>query len=92
MPYYIYGLCYLIIINLAAAFVTISDKRRAVLHKRRIPERTLFLFALLGGSFLMMAAMLLIRHKTKHLKCMFGIPAIMILQSALCFFIRFAAM
>lgn len=92
MPYYIYGLCYLIIINLAAAFVTISDKRRAVQHKRRIPERTLFLFALLGGSFLMMAAMLLIRHKTKHLKFMIGIPAIMILQFALCFFIRFAAM
>ena len=92
MPYYIYGLCYLIIINLIAAFVTISDKRRAMLHKRRIPERTLFLSALLGGSFLMMATMLLIRHKTKHLKFMLGIPAIMILQSALCFFIRSAVM
>lgn len=91
MPYYIYGLFYLIIINLAALFVTVADKRRAILHRRRVPERTLFTLALLGGSFFMMITMLLIRHKTKHLKFMLGIPAIMILQTAIPLFIFFKA-
>jgi uncharacterized membrane protein YsdA (DUF1294 family) len=40
------------------------------------------LLSLLGGSVAMFATMLMIRHKTKHLKFMLGIPAIMILQAA----------
>lgn len=87
MPLYIYGSAYLIIINLAAAVVTIFDKLRAIRHGRRIPERTLLLLAALGGSPTMMATMLLIRHKTRHLKFMLGIPVIMILQAAVCLFI-----
>ena len=88
MPDYIYWACSLFIINLIAAAVTISDKRRAKRHLRRVPENTLLLLAALGGSPAMLATMLLIRHKTRHLKFMAGIPAILILQAVAVYFIR----
>ena len=43
-----------------------ADKHKAKAHKRRIPEKTLFLFCLLGGAPGGTAGMYLFRHKTKH--------------------------
>lgn len=80
MPDYIYWIVYLIIINLTAAAAAVSDKRRAKRHLWRIPESRLLLLAALGGSPAMLLTMLLIRHKTKHVKFMAGIPAIMAAQ------------
>lgn len=43
-----------------------TDKLRAKKQKRRIPEKVLFLFAILGGAFGGALAMYGFRHKTKH--------------------------
>ncbi len=80
MPYYIYCFYYLIIINLLAVIVTVSDKRRAVSHRWRIPENTLLLIAALGGCPAMLITMRIIHHKTQHKKFMLGIPVILTLQ------------
>ena len=48
---------YLIVINLDAFLLMRSDKRRAQQGRRRIPEATLFLVAVLGGSPGVMLAM-----------------------------------
>lgn len=80
MSFYIYWIAYLIIINLTAAAAVASDKCRAKRHSWRIPENRLLLLAALGGSPAMLISMLLIHHKTKHVKFMVGIPAIMIAQ------------
>ncbi len=83
MPYYKKILIlYFAVINLLAIFITISDKRRAVKHKWRVPESTLLLFSALGGSPAMFLTMKLIHHKTKHKKFMIGIPIILFLQLA----------
>lgn len=71
---------YLIFINILALALTVSDKRRAIKHKQRISEFTLMLVALLGGSVTMYITMLIIRHKTRHLKFMLGIPVIILIQ------------
>lgn len=71
---------YLAIINLIAVCFTISDKRRAIRHKWRVPESSLLLLSVLGGSVGMLVAMRLIRHKTQRKKFMIGIPAIIFLQ------------
>ena len=42
------------------------DKRRAVKKAWRVPERTLFLIAFLGGGIGSLFGMYLFRHKTKH--------------------------
>ena len=74
---------YLVAISLIAAIVTTYDKIAAKkLPKYRTRERTLLLLSALGGSVAMFLTMLTIRHKTKHVKFMLGIPVIMLLQVA----------
>ena len=78
-------LAYLGIVSLISIIVCIYDKK---ISKRgnvrlRVPEKSLFLWSLLGGSVAMYITMRLIRHKTKHKSFMLGIPAIIILQAAL---------
>lgn len=85
MPAYIYWIAYLIIINFIAVFVTVSDKRRAVMRHSRIRERTLLLVSALGGSPAMWITMRRIRHKTRHKKFMIGIPLIFAVQLALAY-------
>ena len=70
-------------VNLVAFALMGWDKRRARRDGRRVPERTLFLTALLGGSPGAILGMQLFRHKTKHWYFKFGMPAILIAQLAL---------
>ena len=66
-----------------AVILTLYDKRAARNGSRRVPEHTLLLVCALGGSAAMLAAMRIIRHKTKHAKFMVGIPVIIVVQVAL---------
>ena len=76
-------LIYLAVISLIAIVVTCYDKIAATKRPRhRTPEATLLLISLLGGSVAMYVTMRVIRHKTKHMKFMIGIPVIMLLQIA----------
>lgn len=81
-PYIIF-IAYLIIISLVAVIIIIYDKYQAVHNKWRVKEFTLLLISTLGGSIAMYVTMQLIRHKTKKLKFMLGIPLIIVLQFAL---------
>ena len=71
---------YIAIISIVAIVITIKDKICAKLDKSRTPEKKLLLISALGGSLAMLITMLLIRHKTRHMKFMIGIPVILILQ------------
>ena len=42
---------YLLIVNVATIAVYGADKRRAKQRRWRVPEKTLFLLAIVGGSF-----------------------------------------
>ena len=77
MQYFIY---YLIIINIIAFFLMGIDKKKAQTGAWRIPEKTLFLSAILGGSIGAIAGMQLFRHKTKHRKFVIRMPVILIVQ------------
>ena len=71
---------YLILINLAAWGLMGADKYRARKHAWRIPERTLFAVALLGGSLGAILGMYLWHHKTKHWYFVIGMPLILVAQ------------
>ena len=75
-----YLMIYLLLINALGFLLMLIDKRKAMKNRWRIPEKTLFLTALLGGSIGSLAGMYTFRHKTKHLSFTLGIPAILILQ------------
>ena len=65
-----------------AVILTLYDKRAARCGTRRVSERTLLLVCALGGSAAMLAAIRIIRHKTKHAKFMVGIPVMIAVQIA----------
>ncbi len=74
---------YFIIMNIAGFASMGIDKAKAKKHAWRIPEATLFLIALLGGSIGSIVGMQLFRHKTKHWYFVAGMPAIFFAQLAL---------
>lgn len=75
-------------ISLLAFVLTVYDKWAAKFRTQsRIPEKTLLLIAGLGGSVAMLLTMLLIRHKTRHITFMLGLPLIILTQIALIFVI-----
>ncbi len=80
-------LLYLIIINAAGFLLMLVDKRKARKNLWRIPERTLFASALLGGSLGCLLGMYLVRHKTQHIKFTVGIPVIFALQILLAIYL-----
>ena len=76
-------LIYLILINVIAFYLMGADKGRAKRGAWRVPEKILFLSALLGGSLGAILGMQLFRHKTKHWYFQVGMPLILVLQLAL---------
>ncbi|MBQ7548652.1 MAG: DUF1294 domain-containing protein [Clostridia bacterium] len=73
---------YLIFIAVVSVSVTIYDKLAAKKSRQRVSENTLMALGLMGGAAPMLITMLIIRHKTRHLKFMLGLPAEIILQLA----------
>ena len=71
---------YLLIINAVGFLLMLADKLFAKKHARRIPESTLMLSSVAGGSIGALVGMYLFRHKTKHKKFTVGVPLILILQ------------
>ena len=73
-------LIYLAAVNLFGLIIMGVDKSRAKRRKWRIPEATLFLVAIIGGSVGSILGMYLFRHKTKHWYFVVGMPVILVLQ------------
>ena len=76
---------YIAVVSLISIIVCVYDKKISKKNnvKLRIPEKSLFIWSAVGGSLAMYVTMQLIRHKTKHVSFMVGIPVIFILQVAL---------
>ena len=78
-----YLLWYLAAVNVVTFTVYGIDKSKARRGAWRIPEKTLFLLPLLGGSIGALLGMRVFHHKTKHWYFVWGIPAILLAQIAL---------
>lgn len=81
---------YLAVINIIGFASMGIDKSKAKSHSYRIPEATLFLLAIIGGSIGSILGMQLFRHKTKHWYFVWGMPLILMLQIALIAFLHFS--
>ena len=71
---------YLIVMNLITFVVFGADKYKAMKKKFRVPEKTLFLLAAVGGSIGALAGMFTFRHKTRKWYFRIGIPCIWAVQ------------
>lgn len=72
--------CCLTVVNAVAFIVYGIDKYRARNGKWRIPEATLLMLAVVGGSVGAWLGMKALHHKTRHRKFRYGVPAILLLQ------------
>ena len=71
------------VMNLACFALMGHDKQCAKRKQRRIPEKTLFLAAILFGAFGGTLGMYVFRHKTKHWYFKVSFPLLMILQAGI---------
>lgn len=75
------------IVNIVGFAMMGIDKQKAIRGAWRIPEASLFLAAIIGGSIGSILGMQIFRHKTKHWYFKYGMPAILILQIIIVIFI-----
>lgn len=80
---------YILLISLITVIITIYDKISAKKGTFRISEATLILCGVFGGAVAELITMLIIRHKTRHIKFMLGLPAIILVQAVLIIAFKF---
>ena len=78
---------YLLTVNAIGFILMLVDKIKAKKNLWRIPEATLFLVAVIGGSIGSILGMYTFRHKTKHIKFTVGMPLILAVQVIACILI-----
>lgn len=83
---------YFIAVNMIGFALMGIDKWKARKGAFRIPESTLFIIALIGGSIGSIAGMYTFRHKTRHWYFVYGMPAILFLQLALLFLLMHSSL
>ncbi len=79
---------WLLLANLMGLILMGADKGRARRGAWRVPEKTFFVLALLGGSLGCWAGMYLFRHKTKHWYFVLGMPLILAGQILLAWWLK----
>ena len=77
------AMLYVVNMNILGVAVMGIDKYKAQHKLWRIPEKTLFLVSILGGSIGTWAGMYLFHHKTKHWYFVVGMPSILVIQIVL---------
>ena len=77
-------LLYIVLINIMTFFIYGIDKLKAKKSKWRVSENTLIGMAIIGGSIGAWLGMKIWHHKTLHKKFKYGVPLILVAQTALC--------
>ena len=70
----------LLLLNIISFFLMRHDKQCARKNQRRVPEKTLFLSAILFGALGGTLGMFVFRHKTKHWYFVLGYWALTVVQ------------
>lgn len=83
---------YLLMVNLTGFCMMGLDKWKAKRGAWRIPEKSLFLPAILGGAPGGILGMRVFRHKTRHWYFRWGMPAILLGQILLCAWLAWRGM
>lgn len=75
------------VMNVLAFILYVTDKYRAVMEQRRIPESILYTVAIASGAYGAGIGMLLFRHKTQHLSFLIVVPICFVIWMAILAFL-----
>ena len=75
-------LSYFAAVNLIGFALMGIDKYKAKKRAFRIPEATLFIIAVIGGSIGSILGMYPFRHKTRHRSFVYGMPFILLVSAS----------
>ncbi len=78
---------YLAAVNIILCALMGIDKALAKTRSRRIPEKTLFALAIIGGGLGGTVGMYSFHHKTLHKAFAIGFPLLAVIQIAACAFL-----
>lgn len=73
-------LFYIIGVNVLSFILMGMDKKKAEKRKYRVPERTFWMLAFLGGTIGVIFGMRIYRHKTKHVSFNIGMPSMILVN------------
>jgi uncharacterized membrane protein YsdA (DUF1294 family) len=79
---------YLLAVNILAFVLFGIDKQKARRNLWRIPEKTLLLSALIGGSVGAILGMQFFHHKIRKPKFAIGVPVILVVEIVVVWFIQ----
>ena len=83
-------ICAWLLLWSVVAFIAMgADKRKAKKGAWRVPEATLFIFALLGGALGATLGMHVFHHKTKHWYFRLGLPLLVLVWAGLLAWLHF---
>lgn len=69
----------MVIINIISFITYYIDKKLAIKHKYRIPEKKLVMLSVVGGCLGSLLSMMLFHHKNKHVKFILINPLLFII-------------
>jgi uncharacterized membrane protein YsdA (DUF1294 family) len=78
---------YLVLVNVITFFYFGFDKLKAHWQSRRVPEMTLWILSLIGGSIGGLLGMKFFRHKTKKTSFQAGMAVIITVQILILYYI-----
>ena len=76
-----------VVLNIVSFFLVKLDKKRAINHRWRVPEKTFFVLAFAGGAIGTYLGMIFFRHKTKQALFTRGIALFIVLNAAVFYFV-----
>jgi len=71
---------YILGVNVVTFFLMRMDKQKAIKQQYRIPERTFWALAILGGAIGAYFGMKTFHHKTKHTSFVIGMPILILVH------------
>lgn len=78
---------FFVALNILSFFLIKTDKKRAIDHRWRVPERIIFILAFAGGAIGTYLGMIIFRHKTRHYLFTRGITVLIVLNVFIFYFI-----
>ena len=76
-------LCFAVVMSFVTFFIYGTDKKKAVDHRWRVPEKVLLGLAFAGGAYGALLGMIFFHHKTRKIKFQVLVPMAVVMWTVI---------